>query len=90
MITFGSRKRAENLMASRGVAVTCKESSCATKAIFFLTSISVGSTEKLFSRTSEVIRIFPFEVARPARILRRDVLPDPEGPMRAVTAIRRG
>ena len=43
-VNFGNLSFAENRIASRGVCVTSSESSCATKATFFRTSMSVGST----------------------------------------------
>lgn len=45
VVERGNRNLAEKRIASRGVAVICKESSCATKAMDFRILILVGSTE---------------------------------------------
>ena len=64
-------------MASRGVDVTERLSSWATKAICLRTcKLLAGSTCALLSRISACISTPQREEARPAKILSSDVLPN--------------
>ena len=81
VVLLGSRSLAENKIASRGVEVTCNESSWATNAILFRTSILVGSTEKLFRRTSLSTTNGPPVLARPDKTFSSVLFPLPLGPM---------